>query len=30
LSANALRYTERFAWPNVAAMTRDIYRTALA
>jgi len=29
LSANALRYTERFGWPNVAAMTRDIYRTAL-
>jgi len=29
LAANALKYSERFAWPNVAAMTRDIYRTAL-
>jgi glycosyltransferase involved in cell wall biosynthesis len=29
LSANALRYTERFSWPNVAAMTRTIYQTAL-
>jgi len=29
LSANAVRYTERFGWPKVAAMTRNIYRTAL-
>ena len=30
LSANALRYTERFSWPNVAAMTRNLYQTVLA
>jgi glycosyltransferase involved in cell wall biosynthesis len=29
LSANALQYSERFAWRNVAAMTRDIYQAAL-
>jgi glycosyltransferase involved in cell wall biosynthesis len=29
LAANALRYSERFAWRNVAAMTRDIYQAAL-
>jgi len=30
LSENARRYTDRFGWPNVAAITRDIYRTALS
>jgi glycosyltransferase involved in cell wall biosynthesis len=29
LEENALRYTQRFAWRNVAAMTRDIYQVAL-
>jgi glycosyltransferase involved in cell wall biosynthesis len=29
LADNALRYTSRFAWPNVAAMTRDVYQRAL-
>jgi glycosyltransferase involved in cell wall biosynthesis len=29
LAENALRYTERFAWRNVAAATRDVYKAAL-
>jgi glycosyltransferase involved in cell wall biosynthesis len=29
LAHNALHYSQRFAWGNVAAMTRDIYRAAL-
>jgi phosphatidylinositol alpha-mannosyltransferase len=29
LSDNARRYADRFAWPRVAQMTRDIYRVTL-
>jgi glycosyltransferase involved in cell wall biosynthesis len=29
LAANALQYAARFAWPNVAAMTRAVYRRAI-
>lgn len=29
LSANALKYASRFAWPNVAAATHDIYKLAI-
>ena len=29
LAANALRHAARFAWPNVAAATRDVYRRAI-
>jgi len=29
LEENALRYTQRFTWRNVAAMTRDIYQSTL-
>jgi len=28
LSAGARRYAERFSWPRVAALTRDVYRAA--
>src|SRR5262249_48952856 len=28
LSAGARKYAERFSWPRVAALTRDVYRAA--